>query len=178
MDKTIRSGCPINLTLETLGDRWSLIIIRDIMFGNLRHYRDLLNNSLEGIASNILADRLKKLLERGLLWTSPDPTHKQKTIYSLTEPAIQLVPLLVQMGAWGRRYAPATRELSIRAQLLEEGGPEMWEGFMAELRHLHLGAEPPQRSVIGELTAAYLAEANALADGHSSAVGNMVERGP
>ncbi|MCC0066736.1 MAG: helix-turn-helix transcriptional regulator [Rhodovulum sp.] len=157
MQKPIRSGCPINLTLETLGDRWSLIVIRDIMFGNRRHYRDLLNNSVEGIASNILADRLRKLVDAGLLSTSPDPAHKQKTVYSLTEPAIQLVPLLAQMGAWGRRFTPATRELSIRARLLEEGGPAMWEAFMAELRSLHLGAAPPQRSVIEELTDAYLA---------------------
>ena len=157
MQKPIRSGCPINLTLETPGDRWSLIVIRDIMFGNRRHYRDLLNNSVEGIASNILADRLRKLVDAGLLSTSPDPAHKQKTVYSLTEPAIQLVPLLAQMGAWGRRFTPASRELSIRAQLLEEGGPAMWEAFMAELRSLHLGAAPPQRSVIEELTDAYLA---------------------
>jgi len=157
MTKPFRSGCPINLTLERLGDRWSLIIIRDIMFGNRRHYRDLLDNSEEGIASNILADRLKKLVEAGLLSTAPDPTHKQKTIYSLTEPSIQLVPLLAQMGAWGRRFTPATPDLSIRAQLLEEGGPEMWEAFMAELQSLHLGGEPPQRSVTKELTEAYLA---------------------
>jgi DNA-binding HxlR family transcriptional regulator len=157
MDKPFRSGCPINLTLETLGDRWSLIVIRDIMFGNRRHYRDLLNHSEEGIASNILADRLKKLTDAGLLSTSQDPGHKQKTIYSLTEPAIQLVPLLAQMGAWGRRFTPATRELSIRAELLESGGSEMWEAFMAELRSLHLGAEAPGRSVINELTDAYKA---------------------
>lgn len=156
MDKPSRSGCPINLTLETLGDRWSLIVIRDIMFGNRRHYRDLLNHSEEGIASNILADRLKKLTEAGLLSTRPDPTHKQKTIYSLTEPAIQLVPLLAEMGAWGRRFTPASRALSIRAQLLEEGGREMWEAFMAELRSLHLGTQRPERSVIAELTEAYL----------------------
>lgn len=157
MAKPIRSGCPINLTLETLGDRWSLIVIRDIMFGNRRHYRDLLNHSEEGIASNILADRLRKLVDAGLLSTSPDPAHRQKTIYSLTEPAIQLVPLLAEMGAWGRRFTPVSRELSIRAQLLEEGGRDMWEAFMAELRGLHLGAAPPKRSVIKELTEAYLA---------------------
>ena len=98
-----------------------------------------------------------KLVGRGLLSTSRDPAHKQKTIYSLTEPAIQLVPLLAQMGAWGRRYTPATRELSVRAQLLEEGGSQMWQAFMAELRHLHLGAELPQRSVVRELTEAYRA---------------------
>ncbi|UJQ93381.1 winged helix-turn-helix transcriptional regulator [Mariluticola halotolerans] len=159
MHKPFRSGCPINLTLETLGDSWSLIVIRDIMFGNRRHYRDLLNNSEEGIASNILASRLKNLVSAGLLSTSPDPAHKQKTVYSLTEPAIQLVPLLAQMGAWGRRFTPATRELSIRAQLLEEGGPEMWDGFIAELRAIHLGAKPPARSVIRELTEAYQAAA-------------------
>ncbi len=157
MHKPFRSGCPINLTLETLGDSWSLIVIRDIMFGNRRHYRDLLNNSEEGIASNILASRLKNLVSADLLSTSPDPAHKQKTVYSLTEPAIQLVPLLAQMGAWGRRFTPATRELSIRAQLLEEGGPEMWDAFMAELRAIHLGAKPPARSVIRELTEAYQA---------------------
>lgn len=157
MDKPARSGCPINLTLETLGDRWSLIVIRDVMFGNRRHYRDLLNHSEEGIASNILADRLRKLGGAGLLSTSQDPAHKQKTIYSLTEPAIQLVPLLAQMGAWGRRFTPATRELSIRAQLLEEGGPQMWQAFMAELRSLHLGHASPARSVVKELTDAYMA---------------------
>ena len=158
MDKPFRSGCPINLTLETLGDRWSLIVIRDIMFGNRRHYRDLLNNSEEGIASNILADRLKRLVKAGLLATRPDPAHKQKTVYSLSEPAIQLLPLLAQMGAWGRRFTPATRELSIRARLLEEGGPRMWDAFMAELRSIHLGERKPDRSVLAELKTAYEAE--------------------
>ncbi|HEX2113907.1 MAG TPA: helix-turn-helix domain-containing protein [Alphaproteobacteria bacterium] len=150
-----RSGCPINLTLEVLGDRWSLIVIRDVMFGNRRHFRELLSNSEEGIASNILADRLKRLVEAGLLSRRGDPSHSQKAIYSLTEPAIQLVPLLAHMGAWGRRYTPVSEELSIRAQLLEEGGPALWEGFMAELRAIHLGAPKPRRSVLAELQAAY-----------------------
>jgi DNA-binding HxlR family transcriptional regulator len=143
MDKLGRSGCPINLTLETLGDRWSLIVIRDIMFGNRRHYRDLLNNSEEGIASNILADRLKKLVDAGLLFKSLDPAHKQKVIFSLTDPAIQLVPLLALMGAWGRRHTPASPRLSVRAKLLEDGGPPMWDAFMDELRHVHLGVRAP-----------------------------------
>lgn len=150
-----RSGCPINLTLEVLGDRWSLIVVRDVMFGNRRHFRELLTQSEEGIASNILADRLKRLVAAGLLWQRDDPSHKQKAIYSLTEPAIQLVPLLVQMGAWGRRHTPVSKALSIRAQLLEEGGPALWDGFMAELRSLHLDAPAPARSVFGALQAAY-----------------------
>jgi DNA-binding HxlR family transcriptional regulator len=150
-----RSGCPINLTLEMLGDRWSLIVIRDIMFGNRRHYRTLLTKSVEGIASNVLADRLKRLLEAGLLSKADDPTHRQKAIYSLAEPAIQLVPLLAAMGAWGRRHAPASEALSVRARLLEEGGPQLWNAFMDELRHLHLGGPAPKRSVIAELQAAF-----------------------
>ena len=155
MDSAHRSGCPINLTLEALGDRWSLIVIRDMMFGNRRHYRELLNQSEEGIASNILADRLKRLTQAGLLTRRDDPSHAQKAIYSLTEPAIQLVPLLAQMGAWGLRHQPASEELSIRAQLLEEGGPEIWDAFMDELRALHLGAPRRGPSVFDRLQKAY-----------------------
>lgn len=150
-----RSGCPINLTLEVLGDRWSLIVIRDIIFGNRRRYREMLTQSEEGIASNVLADRLKRLVAAGLLSKADDPRHKQSVIYSLTEPAIQLVPLLAHMGAWGRRHAPASKELSVRAELLENGGPVMWDALMDELRGIRLGAKLSGTSVLGELQSAY-----------------------
>jgi DNA-binding HxlR family transcriptional regulator len=150
VESEFRSGCPINLTL------------RDLMFGNRRRYRELLTQSEEGIATNILADRLKRLVEAGLLSRAQDPNHKQGGIYSLTEPAIRLVPMIVQMGAWGRRHTLASPDLSIRAQLLEEGGPALWDAFMTELRHLHLGAPKPKRSVVAELTEAYLREAEKL----------------
>ena len=160
MNARVRSECPINLTLEALGDRWSLIVIRDIMFGNRRHFRELLNRSDEGIASNILADRLKRLTAGGFLTRADDPTHKQKAIYSLTDKAIQLVPLLAMMGAWGVRHTPVSRPLAIRARLLEEGGPPLWDEFMDDLRTLHLDA-PRTRDgpTVGErLYAAYEAE--------------------
>lgn len=155
MAHTEKSGCPINLTLEQLGDRWSLIVIRDVMFGNRRSFGDLLANSEEGIASNILSDRLKRLTAAGLLSRSPDPAHRQKAIYSLTNASIELVPLLAHMGAWGRRHTRPSRELSVRAELLEKGGPALWAAFMDELRHLHLGARRPARSVFAELQLAY-----------------------
>jgi len=162
----MRSGCPINLTVEIIGDRWTMVILRDIMFGNRRTYRDLLTNSLEGIASNILASRLKKLLEEGLLTRAPDPHHRQKGIYSLTEKAIQLVPLMAHLGSWGRRHMPATHDLSVRARLLEEGGPALWEEFMADLRHIHLGTPRPSgRPTVGERLNAAYAEAVAEGDG-------------
>ena len=152
-----RSGCPINLSIEVIGDRWSLLVIRDMMFGNRRHFGELLANSDEGIASNILADRLRRLTEQGLVSRAPDPSHKQKVLYSLTEPAIQLVPVIAQLGAWGRRHLPTTPELSIRAELLEQGGPRLWEEFMAELREQHLGIPRPpgSESVFDRLQAAY-----------------------
>jgi DNA-binding HxlR family transcriptional regulator len=152
-----RSGCPINLSVEVLGDKWSLVVLRDIMFGNFRTYGELHGNSLEGIATNILATRLKHLMEQGFLTAAPDPGHKQRTIYSLTEQAISLVPVMAQLGAWGARYLPVSPELAARAIALDKGGPQMWGDFMDELRWLHLGGPKPRRSVLGELEEAYRA---------------------
>lgn len=153
---TRRSGCPINLTLETFGDRWSLIVLRDIMFsGRRRTFRSLLTESMEGIATNILADRLKRLTANGLLSRSGDPCHKQKAIYGLTAKAIDLVPLMAAMGSWGLRHTPASIELSIRAQILEDGGSQLCSEFMDELKHLHLEAQKPLESVFAKMQYAY-----------------------
>jgi DNA-binding HxlR family transcriptional regulator len=152
-----RSGCPINLSLEALGDKWSLIVVRDIMFGGRRHFRELLLASQEGIASNILADRLQHLLELGVLSRADDPTHKQKQIYSLTEMGIQLLPVFVQLGAWGRRFLPVTEALGIRAELLEKGGPKLCDRFIRELRAEHLHGKNVS-AVRDELRAAYEAK--------------------
>ncbi|MCR9195785.1 MAG: helix-turn-helix transcriptional regulator [Hyphomonas sp.] len=141
--KPKRSGCPINLATEVLGDGWSLVVLRDIMFGGRRTYRAILTNSLEGIATNILASRLKQLVENGLLTAAPAPDHRQKTIYSLTEKAIALLPAMIALGAWGRQFLPTEPELAIRNQVLEEGGRELQEAFMAELRETHLGIANP-----------------------------------
>lgn len=140
MNDVHRSGCPINLSLEVFGDKWSLLILRDVIFGGRRHFRELLLRSEEGISSNILADRLKMLVEEGMMTKADDPSHKQKGIYSLTEKAIELVPIMAHLGAWGRKWLPVSEDLSIRARLLEEGGPQMWQKFMAELRVEQLGA--------------------------------------
>lgn len=156
-----RSGCPINLTLEVVGDKWSLLIIRDMIFGNRRHFREMLLKSEEGISSNILADRLKMLVEQGIITKADDPSHKQKGIYSLTEQGIELLPVLAQMAVWGRKYLPVSEELNIRAELLEEGGPVMWGQFMSELRETHLGIPKRRRtksdgtSIAAKLQAAY-----------------------
>jgi DNA-binding HxlR family transcriptional regulator len=155
--KLKRSGCPINLTLEVVGDKWSLLVIRDMIFGNRRHFRELLTKSEEGIASNVLADRLKRLVDEGIISKADDPSHKQKAIYSLTEKGIELLPTLAQMSSWGLKHLPVTEELAIRAELLGKGGPKMWDAFMAELRETHLGIRRPKPgpSVAASLRAAY-----------------------
>jgi DNA-binding HxlR family transcriptional regulator len=156
-----RSECPINAAIEVFGDRWSLIVLRDIVFGDRRYFRELQANSIEGIASNILADRLKRLVASGLL-TREDTRPGQRALYSLTEPGIQLVPVFAQLGSWGLRHRPTASAFNARAELLEQGGPALWQEFMDELRHSHLGSETPVRSpsVRERLNAAYLAAAN------------------
>ncbi len=156
-----RSGCPINLTLEILGDKWSLLVIRDMIFGNRRHFRELLTKSEEGIASNVLADRLRRLAEQGIITKADDRSHKQKVLYSLTERGIELVPVLAQIGAWGIRFLPVSEELAIRAELLAKGGPRMWEALMSELRESHLGKpRRGRKSVARKLQKAYDAVLN------------------
>jgi DNA-binding HxlR family transcriptional regulator len=148
-----RSGCPINMAVEAFGDRWTLLVLRDVMFGSRRHFRELLAGSEEGIASNILADRLKRLVAAGLL-TREDTRPGQRTAYSLTEAAIQLVPVLAELGTWGTRHRVTTPELRVRAELLASGGPPMWAQFMDELREIHLGQPPHHKAsptVMGQL---------------------------
>ena len=137
MRKDHRSACAMNRMVETFGDQWTLLVIRDIMFMDRRHFRELLTKSSEGIASNILADRLQRLVKQGVIVKSRDASHKQKAIYSLTERGIALLPLLMEMSAWGRKFLPAARLRGL-VQLLEEGGPKLRAEFMAELRETHL----------------------------------------
>jgi DNA-binding HxlR family transcriptional regulator len=163
MSTAQRSECPINLALEILGDRWTLLIVRDIVFAERRYFRELLTQSDEGIASNVLADRLKRLVEAGVLTRAEDPDHKQKARYSLTEMGIGLVPLLAQLGTWGRKHLPSAPELGAPSKVLEDGGARALDRFMTELRAEHLGAGGPgQRSmpkatIRDEFSQAYLA---------------------
>ncbi|WP_028933797.1 winged helix-turn-helix transcriptional regulator [Pseudonocardia spinosispora] len=158
-----RSGCAINAAVEVIGDRWSLLVLRDVMFGNRRYFRVLQEHSEEGIASNILADRLRRLVAEGLL-TRADAGRGRRAEYSLTEAAIQLVPVMAVLGQWGARHRPTTPALRVRAEVLADGGPGLWDDFMAELRAEHLGTPVPPRTgpTVGERLAAAHAEALAL----------------
>ena len=139
MRRDQRSPCPINLALEVFGDRWSLLIIRDLMFAGKRHFREFLSSD-ERISSRILTDRLGALVEEGILTKAEDPSHKQKVTYSLTEKGIALLPIVAQIGMWGRAYGPVTEESGENAARLERGGAKLLKRMMSELRRTHLPA--------------------------------------
>lgn len=98
-----RSACPIANALDVLGDRWTLLVIRDLMFLNKHEYREFVSGP-EGIATNILSDRLKRLARMGLIDSRPHPSHKTKKFYYLTQEGKDLLPLMVEMILWGGTY--------------------------------------------------------------------------
>lgn len=98
-----KSDCPINFALELFGDRWTFLIVRDLMFKGKHFYGEFLQSE-EGIATNILSDRLSLLEGNGIIKRSGDPGHKQKIRYRLTQKGIDLVPLLVEFIMWSAKY--------------------------------------------------------------------------
>jgi DNA-binding HxlR family transcriptional regulator len=100
-----RSHCPVNFLLEIVGDRWSLLILRDIVFRGKRTYGEFLKSE-EGFATNILASRLVNLVEVGILRRDPDATDGRKDLYSPTEKGLDLIPLLFEMVLWSHRHDP------------------------------------------------------------------------
>lgn len=136
-----RSGCPINAAVEVLGDRWSLLVLRDVVFADRRHFRALLTGSAEGIASNILADRLVRLCEAGLL-TRGTAARGQRARYSLTEAGIRTLPIICALGDWGLDWRPGGDGPRARQRFIRDQGPAFVEELMDELRVRHLGAPP------------------------------------
>ncbi len=98
-----RSDCPINFGLELFGDRWTLLIIRDIMFKGKQYYGDFISSE-EKIATNLLADRLQMLCDEGIICKRKDIHHKQKIVYKLTQKGIDLMPMLVELIMWSAKY--------------------------------------------------------------------------
>jgi DNA-binding HxlR family transcriptional regulator len=122
-----RSGCPLNASVETLGDRWSLLIIRDMMLRGFRTYKEFLESG-EGIATNILADRLRKLEAHGIITTESDPSDGRKLIYLLTAKGIDLAPVLTEMVLWAARHEDTGNQMLVRLMQKDQ------EQFLAAAR--------------------------------------------
>ncbi len=100
-----RSDCPIANALDLLGDRWSLLIVRDLVFRGFREFGQFLTGG-EGISTNILAERLERLQCAGIIVRSDHPVDGKKYVYRLTEKGIDLIPVLIQLVLWGAKYTP------------------------------------------------------------------------
>ncbi len=106
-----RSDCPISSSLDIFGDRWSLLIVRDLMLHKTRTYGDF-TKSAEKIATNILANRLQVLEESGIIIKLPYPDNKVKGLYQLTQKGVDLIPALIEIALWGRKYVSDAEESS------------------------------------------------------------------
>jgi DNA-binding HxlR family transcriptional regulator len=100
-----RSRCPIAYSLDVLGDRWTLLVLRDLAFKNRRHFQDFLGAS-EKISSNILTDRLRRLERWNLIEGHPDPADGRRIRYCLTDDGLDLIPVLIEMTIWGSKRHP------------------------------------------------------------------------
>lgn len=129
-----RSTCPISTALELVGDRWTLLVIRDLVFAHKRHFREFLQSE-EAISSNVLADRLDSLVQSGIVRKTADPTHAQKAVYSLTAKGVDLLPLLSAMSAWSQKYYPTTRR--VEAVQFVKGGAKAQKQLESRLRKEH-----------------------------------------
>ena len=123
-----RSGCPVSISLELLGDRWSLLIIRDLMVRGCRTFTDFLEAG-EGIASNILADRLRRLESAGIIVPEYDSPDGRRVNYLLTEKGIELAPVLLELLVWGAKH----QETGAPRVLIERMEKDR-EAFLAEVR--------------------------------------------
>jgi DNA-binding HxlR family transcriptional regulator len=134
-----RSGCPLNASVEMLGDRWSLLIIRDMMLRGFRTYREFLD-SFEGIATNILADRLRSLEAHGIIAAAQDPSDRRKRIYQLTPKGIDLAPVLTEMVLWAAAHEE-TGNLPLVRQIQQDK-----KTFLAAIRRQWAGKTASPKS--------------------------------
>lgn len=124
-----RSDCPINKTLDILGDKWSLLIVRDLMFKGKNTYGDFLNGG-EGITTSVLADKLALLECGGIITKEVHPESKAKILYKLTQKGIDLIPVLVEVIAWSEKYHEVHPQATVFAKELKKNK----EGVIKMLR--------------------------------------------
>jgi len=114
-----RSGCPVNACMEIFGDRWSLLIVRDLMLKRFRTYKQL-QSSQEGIASNILAERLERLERARIIESEEDPVDRRRRIYRLTEKGIDLAPVIRELAMWAVRHEKVKQHLGLSKLMRDE----------------------------------------------------------
>jgi len=127
-----RSDCPIAYALDFVGDKWTLVVLRDLILGRKRYFQEFLSSN-EKIASNILASRLKLLERSGLVTRARDPAHARRVIYAPTEKGLDLLPAILELVRWGSKY----NAKSAAPAHIVKGASEDREALIAEFRSLH-----------------------------------------
>lgn len=138
-----RSGCPVSVSLEVLGDRWSLLIIRDLMVRGFRTFNEF-QKSGERIATNILAERLRRLQAAGILKSQSDPADGRRVNYKLTEKGIDLAPALLELLVWGARHEDTGTPCAVI-----EGMAKNRKALLAEVRRRWKENDPKPLQVNG-----------------------------
>lgn len=128
-----RSDCPISCSLDIFGDKWSLLIIRDIMFFNKSTYGDFLKSS-EGIATNILATRLQNLEDNNLIEKSEHPDSKAKVLYKLTQKSIDLLPVIVEIYLWAEKHIDIPAEIKAMVKEAKKDKTEFIKSLTKQLK--------------------------------------------
>ena len=139
-----RSGCPVSIALEIFGDRWSLLIVRDLMVRGFRTFKEFLRSG-EGIATNVLADRLRKLQAAGIITTEAGKNDGRSLSYRLTEKGIDLAPVLLELLIWGARH-----ETTAAPCALIEAMAANRQQILAEVRRRWNDRDPRPLQVNGE----------------------------
>lgn len=123
-----RSGCPVSVSLEVLGDRWSLLIVRDLMIRGYRTFKEF-EEAGESIATNILTDRLRRLKSTGIIATEADEADGRKINYRLTQKGIDLGPVLLELLIWGARHEKTEASCAVIEKMAEHR-----QALLAEVR--------------------------------------------
>ena len=134
--KKRRSGCPVSVSLDTVGDRWSLLIIRDLMVRGYRTFKEFLDSG-EGIATNILADRLQRLERAEILTAQVEESDARRVNYRLTEKGIDLAPVLLELLVWGARHEETEAPPAFMSEVEQN---RAW--FLAEVRRRWRDEDP------------------------------------
>jgi DNA-binding HxlR family transcriptional regulator len=142
-----RSDCPIACALDLVGDKWTLVVLRDIIMVRRRYFQELLAGN-EGIASNILASRLKRLEATGMITRRRDPAEPKRVIYQATDKALDLLPVMVELIRWGMKHDPNTAAPAHLVRRLVEDR----DGFIADIRAAHSHASRRSRLEANETT--------------------------
>jgi DNA-binding HxlR family transcriptional regulator len=135
MERSPRSHCPVSLALDAIGDKWSLLVLRDLILRGKSRYQEFLDSE-EGIATNILADRLVRLERLGLISKSSDPDDRRQFRYSPTKKGLDLLPVVIEMARWSVKYNPYVDTTNRYLKRMKANEKELRRELLSQFKRL------------------------------------------